>query len=125
VSVARPSGAGLEVAGLVAESFLMLDLPGATPAQRRAAAAEVVSRVRAMPDLMRLGFRVAGAASYVVLSVLARRPFARVPPARRAGLVLRLAAMPMPILGEYVRLTRGLALAAAVESRTVRGGGDA
>lgn len=105
--------------GLVAEAFLLRDLPDASPAERRAAAGEVEGRIAAMPDLMRLGVRVAGTASHLVLSVMARRRFDRASPERRAELVDRLERVPLPLVGEYVRLTRGLALAAVVEARTV------
>lgn len=71
-----------------------------------------------MPDLMRLGVQIAGTVSYVVLSLLALRPFRRVAVARQAALVARLAKVSLPVVGEYIRLTRGLGLAAVVEART-------
>ncbi len=105
------------VPALVASSLLLVDLPDSTPEEREGAGRHVDDSVAAMPDFTRFGVRVAGAAAYGVLCVLARGSYRRRPEAERARLAARLTGVPLPVLGEFGRLTRGLGLAAVHEGR--------
>lgn len=110
----------LPVPALVAASLLAHDVPDATAAEQDAVAHYVMDSIAAMPDFTRLGVKVAGGAAYVALSVLARGPYRRQSAARRAELAARLVGVPLPVLGEFGRLTRGLGLVAVHESRYTR-----
>lgn len=113
----RPLGAP----GLVASAWVAHDLPDSSEAERDAAARHVDASVAEMPDAMRLGVRVAGAAAYAVLSCLAGRRFGRLDAQRRAELAARLGGSPLPVVSEFGRLTRGLALAHVYEARHAGG----
>lgn len=108
---------GYSVAGLVAASLLSHDLPGASADERDRAARYVDDSVAAMPDFTRFGVRVAGAAAYGALCVLSGGRFRTRPEARRARAAARLVAVPLPVLGEFGRLTRGLGLVSVHEQR--------
>ena len=109
-----PSGS---IPALVAASLLVVDMPDSTWDEREAAARYVDDSVAAMPDFTRFGVRVAGAGAYGVLCVLAGGSFRNRPERQRARLAARLTGVPLPVLGEFGRLTRGLGLAAVHESR--------
>lgn len=111
---------GTSVPALVTESLLRHDLPASTWEERDAAARYVDDCVAAMPDFTRFGVRVAGAAAYSVLCVMARGSYRRRSEHERARLAARLASVPLPVLGEFGRLTRGLGLVAVHEQRFAR-----
>lgn len=107
----------LSVPALVATALLAHDLPGSTEQERLVAARYVDDSVAAMPDVTRAGVRLASAAVYVALSAMARAPFRRVGPRRQSKVAATLADVPLPILGEFSRLTRGLGLVGVFEHR--------
>jgi len=108
---------GLSVPALVATALLAHDLPSSTEQERLEAAHYVDDSVAAMPDVTRAGVRLASAAVYVALSAMARAPYRRVDPQRQSELAATLAGVPLPILGEFSRLTRGLGLVGVFEHR--------
>ena len=71
-----------------------------------------------MPDVTRLGVAMASGLAYVALSALGRAPYRRQSPERRAATAARLAETRLPVLREFGRLTRGLAIVGVVERRT-------
>ena len=72
----------------------------------RAAARLAAGHAAGMPDLSRFGVRVAGAATVAVCLLPARGHLARLPAGRRGRLVAGLGRF--PLVGEYVRLARGV-----------------
>jgi len=108
---------GLSVPALVATALLAHDLPGSTVDEQTLAANYVDDSVAAMPDVTRAGVRMASAAVYVALSVMARAPYRRVDRQQQSQLAAKLAGVPLPILGEFSRLTRGLGLVGVYEHR--------
>ncbi len=60
---------------------------------------------------------------YVVLSIMGRRPYRRLAAQRQSELAARLASVSLPVLGEFVRLTRGLGLVGVYERRSTAGAG--
>lgn len=92
----------------LAEEIIARDLPDVGPERRAAAVRQVGRAVAALPDSVRPGVAVAGRA------VLVRR--------RWAG--ERWLDTDLPVLREYVRLVRGLALAAACEAADAAPGSD-
>ena len=108
---------GYSIPALVATALLAHDLPDSSPAEREAAARYVDDSVTAMPDVTRAGVRLASGAVYAALSLLGRSPFRRLDLGRQSVLAARVAAVPLPILGEFSRLTRGLGLVGVFESR--------
>lgn len=115
------SGRGLSVPALVATALLAHDLPDSSISERRRAASYVEESVAAMPDVTRAGVRLASIVVYAGLSVMARTPFRRAPLSRQSALAGRLGAVSLPVLGEFVRLTRGLGLVGIYEERTRAG----
>ena len=103
---------------LVAVALLARDLPDTTDAERRGAAAYVDRSVAAMPDTTRLGLRVASGVMVVLLSVVGRGWFPGLDPGARARAAARVSTLRVPVVGEYVKLTRGLALVSVYESRS-------
>ncbi|GAA2814719.1 hypothetical protein [Crossiella cryophila] len=108
MSVRRPSSLSLPallgrvaaaLAPKVTEALLRMELPEASVAQRAAAVAHVRGAILGMPDLLRCGVAVA-AVGYLV--------------ARRV-LGPGVARLNLPVVAEFVRLTRGLGLAGAFE----------
>ncbi|WP_137292178.1 hypothetical protein [Nocardioides dongxiaopingii] len=63
-----------------------------------------------LPDGTRAGVRVAQGAVTIGVSVLGRRPYGRMSRAARVEAMHRLAATRLPLVSEYVRLVRGVAL---------------
>jgi hypothetical protein len=118
MSEGRDGGdAGSGAVALIASSLLLHDLPDSSAEERAAAGRHVEASVAAMPGVTRLGARVAGAAAYGALSVIARRRYRALPERRRAELAARLVDVPLPVIGELGRLTRGLGLVAVHERR--------
>jgi hypothetical protein len=93
---------------VVVEGLLAVDLPDADRDTVRIAAAAAAAHADGMPDLQRLGVRVAGALLWSVCLLPARGQLTRLPPGQRGRLLTRLTRL--PIVGEYVRLARGVGL---------------
>jgi len=93
---------------VVVEGLLALDMPDADGATTRAVAAAAAAHAAGMPDLARLGVRMAGAMLVTICLLPARGHLARLPPRRRGRLLDRFARV--PVAGEYVRLARGIGL---------------
>lgn len=94
----------------VIEGLLTWEVPGAGDDDVRAAASLASDHAAGMPDFNRFGVRVAGAVAVAVCLLPARGHLARLPAGRRGRLVARLG--PFPLVGEYVRLARGMGLVA-------------
>jgi hypothetical protein len=94
---------------VVVEGLLALDLPEADAATIRDAAAAAAGHASGLPDLTAFGVRAAEVALATLCSVPARGDLAGLPPGRRGEVVGRFARL--PVIGEYVRLARGLGLA--------------
>lgn len=109
----------------MATALLVHDVPDSTVEERDLAGRYVADSVAAMPDFTRFGVRVTGAVVYVVLSLLAARPFRSLPERRRTAVALKLTRFSVPLLGEFVRLTRGLGLVAVYERRGAATGSGA
>ncbi len=92
----------------VIEGLLTWEVPGAADDDVRAAARLAAEHAAGMPDLSRFGVRVAGAATVAVCLLPARGHLARLPAGRRGRLVAGLGRF--PLVGEYVRLARGVGL---------------
>ena len=104
-----PDGSRSRLAATTAEladEVIARDLPLLTVEQRAAAVRIVLEAVAGLPDSVRPGVAVAG---------FAVRSVRRWPAAGRA-------AVRLPVTREYVRLVRGLALAAACEVTLEQGG---
>lgn len=102
-------------AAAVACAFAVADDEKCTPDRLEAVAAHVAGSLGAMPDLTRFGVRVASVPAWLVVSVAGARPFRQQDDEERARGVLVLARLRLPAIAEFVRLTRGLAAAAAFE----------
>lgn len=119
-TVEHPEGAAAashSLAALVAAAHLTHDVPDAAPAEIEAAARYVDDSLAAMPDVIRVGVRVASAAAYVVLSGIGRAPYRRQNATRRSSSAAILGRVGLPVIGEFNRLTRGLGLVAIFEQR--------
>lgn len=108
-AVAGPAGCRSRLATTTAEladEIIARDFPELTIEQRDAAVRMVLQAVAGLPDSVRPGVAVAG---------FAVRSVRRWPPAGRA-------AVGLPVMREYVRLVRGLTVAAACEVSPEHGG---
>ena len=112
-----PETKNASVPALVASSLLRHDLPDVSPQECDAAAHYIDDSVAGMPDVTRFGVRIAGGAAYAALCVFARGSYRRSPEQQRAELAARLVGVPLPVLGEFGRLVRGLGLVAVHEHR--------
>ena len=91
---------------------------GGLTAGEAAIAEDAVRRgVRALPDSTRLGVDVAAAMVRAILLVSTRGRFLAMSPARQQTVVEVLTRRPLPVVAEFVKLTRGLALVAVVDHR--------
>lgn len=104
--------------GVVTAALLSGDLDDVTQTELDAAADYVVQSIAAMPDTMRLGVRTVSAGAGLLLMLLGGRAFGRLAPQRQRELARRLSGLPLPGVGEFVRLTRGLGLVAVFEGRS-------
>jgi len=93
---------------VVVEGLLVVDLPDAGDDTIRAVAADAAALAAGMPDLTRLGVKVAGALLWSACLVPARGRLARLPAQRRGRLLVRVGRL--PLVGEYLRLARGIGL---------------
>ena len=92
----------------VIEGLLAVDVPEVDGTIVRAAASAAAVQAGGMPDLTRLGVRLVGTLVVAVCLLPARGHLARLPAGRRGRLVARWGRL--PLIGEYVRLARGLGL---------------
>ena len=92
----------------VIEGLLAVDVPEADGTIVRAAASSAALQAGGMPDLTRLGVRLVGTLLVAVCLLPARGHLGRLP-ARHSGRVVARWGR-FPLLGEYVRLARGLGL---------------
>jgi hypothetical protein len=92
----------------VIEGLLAVDVPEVDETILRAAASAAAAQAAGMPDLTRLGVRLVGTLVLAVCLLPARGNLARLPAERRGRLVAKLGRL--PLIGEYVRLARGLGL---------------
>ena len=86
--------------GPFADRLLALDLPELDPARRADVVAFTVRRVDGMPSVIRLGVLVIAAVFRALLLV-----------PRSTAFVRFVARVPLPVVGEYVRLIRSLGYA--------------
>jgi hypothetical protein len=103
---------------LLTRALVRNDIPDATDDEVEAAAARVQASIESMPDFTRFGVRVTAAALDVALIVYCGEPFGHLAPKRQQVLANRLAGTSIPVLTEFVRLTRGLGIVSVFESRT-------
>jgi hypothetical protein len=103
---------------LLTQALVRNDIPDATYDEVEAAAAQVAASIAKMPDVTRLGVRVTATALNAALSAYSGRPFSRLPVERQQVLATRLSRTSLPVLTEFVRLTRGLGIVSVYESRT-------
>jgi hypothetical protein len=103
---------------LLTRALVRNDIPDATEDEIEAAAAKVVASIESMPDVTRFGVRVTATALNAALTAYCRAPFGRLPAERQQVAANRLAGISLPILSEFVRLTRGLGIVSVYESRT-------
>jgi hypothetical protein len=102
------AGPGRSVFEVVVEGLLAVDFPDVEGAITRGVAAAAAAHATGMPDLTRLGVRMAGAALVAICLLPAHGHLGRLPPARRGRLLDRFGRL--PVAGEYIRLARGLGL---------------
>ena len=93
---------------VVVEGLLAVDLPDAGDDTIRAVAADAAALAAGMPDVTRLGVRLAGALLWSACLVPARGHLAQLPAQRRGRLLARVGRL--PVVGEYLRLARGIGL---------------
>ena len=93
---------------VVIEGLLTVDLPDAEPGTVRAVAADAAAHAAGMPDLTRFGVRIVGALVLVTCVLPAGGHLARLPARRRGRMLGRVGRL--PLLGEYMRLARGVGL---------------
>ena len=103
----------LAVTSSVARAVLAGAAAGAPRRGRGRAADRVAAQVDRMPDVTRVGVRMAERACVSLLSVAAGGSFAAAPADRRAAALARVEGLGLPLVGEYLRLVRSLALVAA------------
>jgi hypothetical protein len=103
---------------LLTRALVRNDIPDATDAEVEAAAAKVQASIESMPDFTRFGVRVTATALDVALIAYCGEPFGHLTPKRQQVLANRLAGTSIPVLTEFVRLTRGLGIVSVFESRT-------
>jgi hypothetical protein len=103
---------------LLTRALVRNDIPDASDDEVEAAAAKVQASIDAMPDVTKLGLRLTSTALNVALTACLREPYGRLSPERQQAIANRLADTSLPILTEFVRLTRGLGIVSVYESRT-------
>ncbi len=116
------TGQARSLVALVATSLVAHDVPDATATELAAAGRYVDESLAAMPDVTRAGVTVASGVAYLALSVLGRAPYRRQSPATRSAGAVRLVRLPLPVIAEFGRLTRGLGLVGVFEHRDQTGG---
>jgi hypothetical protein len=102
----------------VTRALVSVDVEQVGPHEVDAAGRYVQESIENMPDTLRFGVRTAGTACLGLLTVLGRGRFSGLPEARRREAVSGLARLSLPVVGEYVRLVRGLGLVSVYEGRS-------
>lgn len=103
----------LAVTSSVARAVLAGALPALPEESAGRAADRVAAQVDRMPDVTLVGVRMAERACVSLLSVAAGRSFTAAPADRRAAALSRVEGLGLPLVGDYLRLVRSLALVAA------------
>jgi hypothetical protein len=103
---------------LLTRALLRNDIPDATGSEVQAAAAKVQASIDSMPDFTRFGVRVTSMALDAALTAYCREPFGHLSPKRQEAIANRLADTSLPVLTEFVRLTRSLGIVSVYEART-------
>jgi hypothetical protein len=103
---------------LLTRALVRNDIPDATHDEIEAAAAKVQTSIESMPDVTRFGVQVTATALDAALIAYCGERFGRLPVARQQAVANRLARTSLPVLTEFVRLTRGLGIVSVYESRT-------
>jgi hypothetical protein len=103
---------------LLTRALVRNDIPDATDDEVEAAAAKVQASIESMPDVTRFGVRITATALDAGLAAYCGESFGRLSPKRQKALAIRLADTSLPILTEFVRLTRGLGIVSVYECRT-------
>ncbi|WP_134738858.1 hypothetical protein [Nocardioides sp. 503] len=106
--------ASVRLASLTAD-LLVHDLPEASVHDAAAIGRATSQHLASLPGVTRAGVCVAQAAVVGSAAVLGRRPYSRMTPDARAAVVHRLAGSGLPLVSEYFRLVRGVALMVAHE----------
>jgi hypothetical protein len=102
----------------LAEALLAQDMPQTPAGEVTEAATGVGSRIASMPDVLRTGAGVASWLALGCLHVLVGRPGVHEADVVTTAQVRRLARANVPVVGEFLRLCRGLALAEIYELQT-------
>ncbi len=105
-------------AGTVGVALLRRDLGDLDPAEVAVADDAIRRGVRALPDTTLLGVRVAAGLCLAILVAHGRGDFLRASPPRQEEVVDVLSRRPIPVVADFVKLTRGLALVAVVDHRS-------
>ena len=103
---------------LLTRALVRNDIPDATDDEVEAAAAKVQASIESMPDVTRFGVRITATALDAGLTAYLGESFGRLSQKRQQALAIRLADTSLPILTEFVRLTRGLGIVSVYECRT-------
>ena len=103
---------------LLTRALVRNEIHDATEDEIEAAAAKVVASIESMPDVTRFGVRVSATVLNAALTAYCRAPFGRLAAEQQQALARRLAGISLPILSEFIRLTRGLGIVSVYESRT-------
>jgi len=90
--------------------LLASDLPQLSPQDAQAVGRATARHLASLPDGTRAGVGAAQLVVTAAASVLGRRPYSRLSPDARARVVHRLAGSRLPLVSEYFRLVRGVAL---------------
>lgn len=98
-------------------ALLRRDLGGLTGGEAAVADDAVRRGIRALPDSTRVGVGAAAGLCRALLLARARRPFLSAAPEAQQEAVEVLTRRPLPVVAEFVKLTRGLALVAVVDHR--------
>lgn len=111
------AGLVARTASAVGVALVSADLGGLTADEVEIADAAVVRGVGALPDSTRLGVDVAATLVRTTLDAAARGRFLALDPGAQRRVVQVLTRRPLPVVAEFVKLTRGLALVAVVDHR--------
>lgn len=103
----------LAVTSSVARAVLADVLPALPAEAAERAADRVAAQVDRMPDVTLVGVRMTERTCVSLLNVAAGGSFTAAPTDRRAAALARVEALGLPLVGEYLRLVRSLALVAA------------
>ncbi len=103
---------------LLTRALVRNDIPDVTDVEVEATAAKVQASIDLMPDITRFGVRLTSTALEAALTACCHAPFGRLSPERQRAIANRLADTSLPVLTEFIRLTRGLGIVSVYEART-------